>query len=189
MKWLLALVMVAEAQTVPDALLGRWRSAETSKGGIGSFLEFRDGGVLRSGVGAIVADGWRTEGQELVDTAGKRVTWDLREAGVLRLWQGQRMVSEWKRVGEAGEGLVGEWSGKQQMEGFLLNPRWIFYARGQNLFVMPFRWKTGRWKVTGETMDVTWASGERSLGRWKVQGNVLEIPGTAEKPMLRFYRY
>jgi hypothetical protein len=195
MKWLVFLTLSLHAQLTPEALLGRWRSEAVSEGGIGTTLEFRDGGSLRVGTGAVVASSYTIDGTELVQPGPNkggpptRLVIDLREAGVLRLWDGKRMISEWRRVGPPAAGLLGEWSGKQEMAGFVLNPRFIFYEQGQSLFVMPFRTKMGRWQVTGANIDVTWPNGARAIGAFTVREHILTLPASPGGEATRFYRY
>src|SRR5262249_2913570 len=54
------------ADPAPPDLLGRWRSLETSKGGIGSMLTFHANGVVDFSPGAVVEMSYRIEGGELV---------------------------------------------------------------------------------------------------------------------------
>ena len=48
------------------SLIGRWRSTETSKGGIGAVYQFRADGTFDFSPGAIVDMPYRMEGDQLI---------------------------------------------------------------------------------------------------------------------------
>jgi hypothetical protein len=54
------------ASAQQSAPVGRWRSLETSKGGIGSVYEFRSAGTVDFSSGAVVEMQWRIENDQLV---------------------------------------------------------------------------------------------------------------------------
>ena len=56
-------------QEAARKLVGNWRSVRTSRGGIGSLLEFRDDGVMDYSPGAIVPGRFRLDGKSLIMTA------------------------------------------------------------------------------------------------------------------------
>jgi hypothetical protein len=55
-----------QAEAPPKELLGRWRSTETSKGGIGALLFFRADGTVDFSPAAVVEMPYRIEGDEIV---------------------------------------------------------------------------------------------------------------------------
>jgi hypothetical protein len=67
-KTLLLLLAILQLTAADDnsKLLGRWRSLETSKGGIGAMFEFRKDGVVDYSPGAVVEMKYRIEGDQLV---------------------------------------------------------------------------------------------------------------------------
>ena len=48
------------------SIVGRWRSLETSKGGIGAMFEFRSDGTVDFSPGAVVETQWRIENNQLI---------------------------------------------------------------------------------------------------------------------------
>lgn len=180
--WRITLVFVMVALAGAAEIEGRWRPVVTSKGGIGAVLDFRAKGVLWVRTGAVVESVYAVEGSELVQPAPTvggapiRLTIDLREAGVLRLWQGQTMAMELRRVGEVGEGIVGEWEMDREMAGQKLKMRMIYRADGKSLLVMPFRSDRGSWLVTGEKISVTLPNGKRLVGAYSLSEGKLVLP-------------
>jgi hypothetical protein len=63
---LLAIVPLFAADDASTKLLGRWRSLETSKGGVGAMFEFRKDGVVDYSPGVVVEMKYRIEGDQLV---------------------------------------------------------------------------------------------------------------------------
>lgn len=165
---------------------GRWRPVVTSKGGIGAVLEFQAKGVLWGRTGAVVESVFAVEGTELiqpgptVNSAPVRLVIDLREAGMLRSWQGQTMAMEMRRAGEAGEGVVGEREMDREMAGQKLKMRMIYRADGKSLLVMPFRSDRGSWLVTGEKISVTLPNGKRLVGAYSLSEGQLVLPERRE---------
>lgn len=184
--WCLLLSSVAGAADIE----GRWRPVVTSKGGIGAVLDFQAKGVLWVRTGAVVESVYAVEGSELIQPAPTvggapiRLVIDLREAGLLRLWQGQKMAMELRRVGEAGEGIVGEWVMDREMAGQKLKMRMIYGADGKSLLVMPFRSDRGSWRVNGENIAVTLPDGKRWAGAFQLSDGKLVLPEGRE--YLRF---
>lgn len=180
--WRSAFLFVLAALAGAAEIEGRWRPVVTSKGGIGAVLDFRAKGVLWVRTGAVVESVYAVEGNELVqpgpmvNSAPVRLVIDLREAGVLRLWQGQKMAMEMRRVGEAGEGLLGEWEMDREMAGQKLKMRMIYRADGKSLLVMPFRSDRGSWLVNGEKISVTLPNGKRLVGAYSLSEGKLVLP-------------
>lgn len=164
-------------------------------------LEFREGGEVRVMTGASLQWSYSVDGEDLLMPAGPegkapvRQTIDLRQPGVLRLWQGTRMLSEWRRVGDwhpvgdTREGILGEWLGRQEMNGHLLAPRMIFYEGGRMLYLMPFKTTRGTWRTSGDNIDIQWPNGKRTLGLYRMTESTLTIPGIVNAERLLFQRY
>ena len=53
-------------QSSSVSIVGRWRSLETSKGGIGAVYDFRSDGSVDFSYGAIVEMQWRVENNQLI---------------------------------------------------------------------------------------------------------------------------
>jgi hypothetical protein len=67
---LVCFLQILAAQAPSASVVGRWRSLQTSAGGIGSMLEFRKDGTVASSPGAVVEGSYRIENNELVLPAG-----------------------------------------------------------------------------------------------------------------------
>ncbi len=166
-----ALLLLACSLGGAADVAGRWRPLQTSKGGIGMVLDFSAKGVLWARTGAVVDSVYAVEGSELmipgptVGSPPSRVTIDLREAGILRLWKGTKLTMELTRTGEASEGILGEWLTDREMGNHRLKMRIFFREGGKYLLVMPFRSDRGSWRVQGERVSVTLPNGQRWSGK------------------------
>src|SRR5437773_2536274 len=67
-KTFFSLLAILQLTAADDSskLLGRWRSLETSKGGIGAMFEFHKDSVVDYSPGAVVEMKYRIEGDQLV---------------------------------------------------------------------------------------------------------------------------
>lgn len=194
----LCLAWVAVAAGPEEALLGRWRTLNTTKGGIGAMYEFKAGGVVLVRPGAVVPGTWRIEGNEIVlpptveGGPELRQTVDLSQPGRLILRQGAQTAMDLSRVGKAPAGkptVVGEWSGMRAMDGGQLEMRIFFYANGKSLFLLPFMTHQAKYGLTGGRMFLTLPDGKTTEGPWSVQGNVLSIPGVRANTSSKLGRY
>jgi hypothetical protein len=119
-----------------NGVVGRWRSLETSKGGIGGLFTFHTDGTLEFSPGAVVFEKYRVEGDRLITPPGtldgpeevqviKSVTTET-----LRLSMGQSMVGlEMTREGkpeDPNNPLVGVWARKGSVDA----ERWQFQKDG-----------------------------------------------------------
>lgn len=156
---LFAALRLATAQppaTTPAAnLVGRWRSVETSKGGIGAIYQFNADGTLDFSPGAIVNMPYRVEGDQLIlppatttDPEMKStLTWPTND--VLRMsMQGQS--EEYQRQGAADprDRLLGEWLTWREMDGHRMPAEMFFYPGGNSLLVIRFTSQKGRYSIT-----------------------------------------
>src|SRR5229473_5716400 len=62
----LVLLCASADDTSSGQIVGRWRSLETSKGGIGAMYGFHANGVVDFSPGAVVEMPWRIENDQLV---------------------------------------------------------------------------------------------------------------------------
>ena len=108
----------ASAQQPSSAsIVGRWRSLETSKGGIGAIIEFRLDGTVDFSPGAVVEMPWRIEREQLIlppaTTDGPEQKYTLKWRGDNRLGlEAEGVVTELARVGNRsapGDPIIGEW--------------------------------------------------------------------------------
>jgi hypothetical protein len=151
---------VSAQQASAARIVGRWRSLETSKGGIGAILEFRSDGTVDFSPGAVVEMPWRIESNQLIlppETDGGAE----RKANLK--WLGDSKVSlvseaaviELERVGDranAGNPILGEWIERREMAGSKLEAHWLFYLGGKLLFLMPFVTQHGSYTISGSAL-------------------------------------
>jgi hypothetical protein len=143
--FLLAHYLVADPP--PQNLLGRWRSVETSKGGIGAMLTFQSNGVVDFSPGAVVEMNHRIEGSQLILPPAtitgpeQRQQMEFHGEHQLRLITiagGQRatlVLTRKGRVHDAANPILGEWVGSQEMEGRRMDAHYLFYPAGKGLFL------------------------------------------------------
>src|ERR1700704_881073 len=98
-------LVLANAQP-PASLTGRWRSVETSQGGIGAVYQFHPDGTVDFSPGAIVDMPYRVEGDQLIlppgTTNGPEIKSTLTLSGesIMRL-SAEGHVTEFHRRGAA----------------------------------------------------------------------------------------
>lgn len=142
----LALTSALPAQEA-QSIVGRWRSVETSRGGIGAMYEFRADYTFSFSPGAIVDMPYRLEAGQIIfppaTTTGPEQKSKLE-------WNGHdtfRMDGiAWRRQGaapDANHPLTGEWTGTQEMEGRKMERRFIFDGAGHCLMLVVFLTQNG----------------------------------------------
>jgi hypothetical protein len=149
-------------QSAPAGIVGRWRSLETSKGGIGSVYEFRSDGTVDFSSGAVVEMQWRIENDQLVlsppEAGGAEQKQTLKWLGDNKLTLAtQAGVTELARVGDRGDAdnpIIGEWIEGREMAGHKLEARWLVYPGGKLLFVMPFAIQRGSYTVSDAVLHL-----------------------------------
>ena len=148
------------AQT-PAGMTGRWRSAETSKGGIGAMYEFRADGSMSFSPGAIVEMPYRVEGNQLIlppaTTNGPEqkstLVWLSDDRFTLDL--GTASAEAFVRQGsrrDAQDKLLGEWLTSRDLNGQKVVERMIFSAGNKCLLLIPFTTQSGRYTVTNGSL-------------------------------------
>jgi hypothetical protein len=183
---LFAALPLATAQppaTNPVAsLIGRWRSVETSKGGIGAVYQFRADGTIDFSPGAIVDMPYRVEGDQLIlppaTTTGPEMkttlTWPSND--VLRMsTQGQS--EEYRRQGKADprDRLIGEWLTSREMDGQKMPTEIFFYPVGKSLLVIRFTTQHGRYTVTNGKLVAEFGGRVGLDGTFDITNGVLSI--------------
>jgi hypothetical protein len=153
----------ASAQQSPTAgIVGRWRSVETSKGGIGVIFEFHSDGTVDFSPGAIVEMQWRIENDQLIlpsaTEGGPEQKQTLKWLGDNKLSLGSGAdVVELTRAGERTNAeipILGEWIGSREMDGHKLEFRWLFSSGGKGLFLMPFVTQHGSYTISGSALHL-----------------------------------
>ena len=152
----LPLAIAQPPATTPAAnLIGRWRSVETSKGGLGVVYQFNANGSLDYSPGAIVDMTYRVEGDQLIlppaTTTGPEMkstlTWPTND--VLRMsMQGQSEEYQRRSAADPHDRLLGEWFTWREMDGQRMPTEMIFYPNGNSLLVIRFTTQKGRYSVT-----------------------------------------
>lgn len=190
----------ASAQVASSAsIVGRWRSLETSKGGIGGVFEFRSDGTADFSLGAIVEMPWRIENGQLIlppesDNGAERKT-NLKWLGDkdLRL-ENEASVIELTRVGDRvdlRDPFVGEWIENREMAGRNLVAHWLVYNGGKMLFVMPFSIQHGSYTISGSALHLSFPTWNPNPGkyRFKLADNLLTLSapkGSDESHLVRY---
>jgi hypothetical protein len=153
----------ASAQESPAAsVVGRWRSLETSKGGIGVMYEFHSDGTVDFSPGAIVEMPWRIENDQLIlpsaTEGGAEQKQTMKWLGDNKLSLGSGAdVAELTRAGERTNAeipILGEWVTSREMDGRKLEAHWFFYPGGKGLFVMPFVTQHGSYTISGSALQL-----------------------------------
>lgn len=190
----------------PADLLGRWRSLETSSGGIGAMFEFREGNLVNFSPGAVVPMSYRIDGDELTlpsatkDGAEQKVKVEWRGNDQLRLSfdalvKSRTGEAHWKELSRRGvmpdskTPIVGEWVGSREMPDGNHEFRYLFYPRGKVLFLIPFRTQQGTYTVRDGTIRLVLPDTGAFEGKFNVDGDVLTMPGPRGTGESKFARY
>jgi hypothetical protein len=193
-------VCCASAQLSSSAsIVGRWRSLETTKGGIGAVLEFRSDGTADFSPGAVVEMPWRIENGQLIlppdtDRGAERKT-NLKWLGDNKLnLENEASVIELTRVGDhvdVRNPFVGEWIENRETAGRYLVAHWLVYNGGKLLLVMPFAIQHGSYTISGSALHIsfpTWTSTPGNF-RFKLADNVLILSEPKGGNESHFARY
>ena len=171
----------------PAALMGRWRSIETSKGGIGFLYSFRENGTVDFSPAALVEMQYRLDGDNLflpADSnepapATKVKFVDADHARLSTEQAGKTSTQELTRKGSIQDPknlILGEWTSLRKDLGAGIESTEIFYPKGKFLLVIPFIWVHGRWTVTGTTIQMDLPNLKPVQGPFAVEGYTLKLP-------------
>lgn len=182
-------------------LLGRWRSVETSKGGIGATYEFHPGGKIDISPGAIVESRYQLQDKTLVLKTGaepeQRLTIGWTPDGRLKLGPAANQQEVLTRFGDApaaaSDRLQGEWRGERNMGGNRVAVRWIFsrtadQTDGKVLLIVAFKTEKGNYTVASGGIGVSTPGGRPWQARYKVQDGILVVT-RLDGPVYKFSRY
>jgi hypothetical protein len=170
-------------QPSPAGIVGRWFSLERSKGGIGEVCEFRSDGTVDYSIGAVVVMPWRVENKQLIlpsaTTDGPEQKYTLKWLGDNKL----RLETEWgvtelARVGDRsdpGNPIIGEWIENREMGGRKLEARYLFYARGEALLLIPFAIQHGSYTISGSALHLKIPGLKKPEFRYKLADNSLTL--------------
>jgi hypothetical protein len=181
--WIAALLLAAslpaqQAQT----LVGRWRSVETSQGGIGAMYEFRADGTFSFSPGAIVDMSYRLEGDQIVfppaTTTGPEQKSSLE-------WSGHDSFLmagiAYRRLGAAPDTnhpLSGEWSGTDQMDGKKMERHFIFDGSGHCLMLVLFLTQNGVYTAQSGNLTARINGASALSGAFSFANGILAIHRT-----------
>jgi len=132
-------------------IAGRWRSLQTSKGGIGAMYDFGTNRTVQFSPGAIVPTRYSVEGDRLrldsADGSAYTLVWD----GDNHLRMTMNGAGEdYTRLGElqdANNKLLGEWIGTRDMDGKRVVTHWVFGADSKAVLMIRFFTETGTYTI------------------------------------------
>jgi hypothetical protein len=183
-------IALTSAQTNP---IGRWRSMETSKGGIGAMFEFLDDGSFRFSPGAVVEMKYRIEGNQLIlppgtiDGPEQRQT--MKWVNMDRLLLESLALSRQGVVQDVKNPILGEWTAPLEMSGVKVEARYLFAPESRALLLMPFVWKKGEYSIKESTIRLQFPGAPPVEGPFHIDGDVLTIPGSRGTGESRLKRY
>jgi hypothetical protein len=190
---LILFALLAQAQ---NPVVGRWRSVETSQGGIGAIYEFRADGTATFSPGAIVPMDYRVEGNQLVLPPATKNGPEMK-AGFAFVGTGRMQLTnagateEYSRQGATPDPrnpLLGEWLTYREMEGHRVPARMFFYHGGKALLLIAFSTQTGRFTAKDGRLEVTIAGRTGIAGAYSVKDGVLSVVRGPNRT-LRLARY
>jgi hypothetical protein len=164
------------------ALVGRWRSVETSKGGIGAVYRFNSDGTIDFSPGAMVDMPYRMEGDQLIlppaTTTGPEMkstlTWPSND--VLRMsQQGQSEEYQRQSAADPRDRLLGEWLTLREMNGQRMPTEMFFYPAGKSLLVIRFTTQRGRYSVANGRLVAEFGGRVGLEGAFEFTNGVLSI--------------
>jgi hypothetical protein len=178
---LLFALVVANAQS-PANLTGRWRSVETSQGGIGAVYQFHANGTVDFSPGAIVDMPYRVEGDQLIlppgTTTGPEVKSTLMLSGDAMRLSAEGHVTEFRRRGNVqnlSDPLLGEWLGSREMDGRQMIEQMFFYPGGKSLLVILFTTQRGIYSTAAGRLVATFGGRAGLNGPFEISDGVLSI--------------
>ena len=180
---LLLFVTLALANAQPAAnLTGRWRSVETSQGGIGAIYQFHPNGTIDFSPGAIVDMPYRVEGDQLIlppgTTNGPEIKSKLTVSGDSLQLAAEGHVSEYHRHGAVQDLhnlLLGEWLGSREMDGRQMIEQMFFYPGGKSLLVILFTTQRGIYSTSGGRLVATFGGRTGLNGPFDISDGMLSI--------------
>lgn len=184
-------------QSSSPGIVGRWFSLERSKGGIGEVCEFRSDGTVDYSIGAVVDTPWRIENNQLIippaTTNGPEQKYMLKwlSDNKLRL-ETEGGVIELARVGDRSDPvnpIIGEWIENREMGGRKLEARYLFYARGEVLLLIPFTIQHGSYTISGSALHLKIPGLKKPEFRFKLADNSLTLSDPEGSQESHYARY
>ena len=193
----LILLCAAPDDTSLRQIVGRWRSLETSKGGIGATYEFHADGAVDFSPGAVVEMPWRMEDGQLllpsggVDGSEQKLTLKWLGENRVQFVSGNSTADELTRKGDRSDTnpIIGEWMGTRDMGGRKLEMHWFFYSAGKGLFLLPFVSQHGHYTITNRTLHVEMPNTNAQDFKFELKDNALTLSKPDGSGEYRYARY
>ncbi len=170
------------AQALPQELLGRWRSTQTSKGGLGVMLYFRTDGTFDFSPGAVVEMPYRVESSEIVfppaTTTGSEQRLRVQFVGQDQLTLLGEPREQLARKGVAPDQkvpILGEWEGKRDVGGRQVEVHYLFYPNGKCLLLIPFATRKLKYTIEGGSIRMERIDETPASGKFRIKDDVLTI--------------
>jgi len=188
---LTALYLTSGLSQEDNKLLGKWRSVETSKGGIGAILNFRTNRLFDYSPGAVIGGRYRVEESRVItsyDNGEPETTMTIESLSAETLRLGaprdagttQRAGSvNLKRVGppeDPNNLLVGSWVTVATMPGMPSHGYYYFRSDGTETLNIPFRTDRCTYSLAGDRIRLAVAAGSYVEGQVRWEGDVLILP-------------
>jgi hypothetical protein len=181
--------VVASGQDGSNTLLGKWRSVDTSKGGIGALVDFHSDGTFDYSPGALLGGRYKVENGQLVITLKNSPRPEVQSIQSLTKDALRLGALSFKRIGmpeDVANLLVGSWVTVGTMPDLPSHGYYYFRASGAVTFFIPFRTDHCTYTVSGEQIRLTNRQGSiHGPMRW--DRKVLTVPwGRDEASFERF---
>jgi len=181
---------VGLSQESGATLLGKWRSVETSNGGIGAVVDFHADGTFDYMPGAVLGGRYREEGKQIIITpengepAYPQVL-DTLSASAMRLG-----MLDFVRVGKpeaADKLLLGVWRTVRSMPSAPGSHGYYYFRPdGRETFFIPFLTERCSYSVSGGRIRLTNRQGSKE-GPMQWDGKILTVPwGRGDATFERF---
>jgi len=188
---LFACAAYAAAQDASQ-LVGRWRSVETSKGGIGAMYDFLADGTARFSPGAIVPFQYHVEGDRLSFFPSDGISYTLTYTDDDRMRMTVNGASEdYTRLGPVRDPqnkLLGEWTGTRDMDGQKVLVHWIFGPDSRALLMIRFLTESGSFVVQNGHLTASFGGKPGIDGPISIADGVLTINRSGGR-VTRLQRY
>ncbi len=176
----------------PAELAGRWRSVETSKGGLGAMYDFMADGTAQYSPGAILRIQYRQEGDRVIKTPDNGLLFTVSAINATQLKVDISGTAEtYTRLGaqpDPGNPLLGEWTGTRMMDGNPIGVHWTFAADGAAVMMLRFLTAPGRYQLSGGQLKATFGGRGTLSGAVDVSNGVLSIH-RANGSVMKLQRY
>ena len=159
-------------------------------------LEFHPDGTVDFSPGAVVESGYRIEGNQLIlpsETKGgpeQKSTFEFVGEDKLRLSKAGGLAGELTRRGPVTDPfnpIIGEWNGRQDINGHQVELRWLFYPNRKTLLLIPFNVEHGHFAIEGANIRFQLPGQKLPEGHFEIDGDVLKLPG--KKTISPYARY